>query len=124
MVPANLSRHGALRPPHGGSLLGADQTLRVGDDLLDSGTNDTGLLAQVPADAADLTLKPPTVLTERALDQAAPLANLALEPGPGAPNLAFEPVAGSGAATLVALDLALDGRASAVLAEEATDACD
>lgn len=49
MGPANLSRFDVSLAPGGGNLSGADQALRVRDELLDPRANHTGLLTQVLA---------------------------------------------------------------------------
>ena len=101
-----------------------DALLRVGDELLDSCANDAGLLLQVLADRAHLALEAPPVLLDGALDAAATLAQLALELGARLADLALEAVAGGRAAALVALDLALEAGARAVLGGEALDGRD
>src|ERR1700733_11005002 len=60
----------------------------------------------------------------RLLDQAAPLAKLALESRTCPPALPLKPVARGGSATLVALELPLEPRASAVLGGHAFDGRD
>ena len=60
--------------PGGGSLLGADQSLRVGDELLDPRTHHTGLLAEVFPHGAHFTLKSAPILANRALNHTAALA--------------------------------------------------
>src|SRR5205807_6769929 len=107
MGPANSPRHSRSPGRRAGEVrVLADQVLRIGDELLDAGTDDARLTLQVLAHRAYLALEPATVLLDGALDEAATLAQLALDPGAGPADLTLEPVAGACAAARVALELA------------------
>ena len=121
MRPANLSRGWTLSwAPRGGSLwLGADEALCVGDESLYPGGDCARLLLEIPTHRGYLTAHSAPVLMHGPLDQTPTLPQLALYPRTRSPNLTFESIAGGGAATLVALELTLEGAAGAVLGREA-----
>ena len=105
-------------------MLRADQALRVCDESLDPCAHRVGLLLEIPSHGGYLTIQSAAILAHGLLDQATALAHLALHTRPRAANLALEAVAGSGAAALVALELALEGRACPVLGGETLDGRD
>ena len=105
-------------------MLRADQALRVGDESLDPGGDRARLLLDVPPHRGYLTVQATPVLVHGSLNQTPALAKFTLYPGASPANLALEAIAGGGAATLVALELAVEGGAAAVLGGEPLDGRD
>src|SRR5581483_6265492 len=106
-----LPADGALLGRPAGEAVSGDRaqpTLGLAEDLLDAIAQGVGLLLQVPAYQAYLTLEAAAVLLPASLDTPAALAQFALDQRAALAHPALEPVAGAGATALVALELALE----------------
>ena len=83
-------------------------TLRLAEDLLHAIAQGVGLLLQVPAYQAYLTLEAATVLAEAPLDGASALAQLALDQRTGLAHPTLDAIASGDTTALVTLELALE----------------